>query len=527
MNPEATPAVEQPSALRAALDRLYAVNPVWTDVVTAREVVGLQPMTLLHAGPPFADARRPSAPVLSSAVLCCLYEGWASDEAEAEAMIFQGRVRLLSAQDFRIVTPLAAVISPSTSLVQVSDGAQPDGPRCWSLLGSGSGPQLRFGSRDPAILQRMAWRDEHLAPVLRGVLQHGPIALFPLAIAGLGNGDDLHSRTTSATAALLDVLTPLLEVADVHAMLATTPLFFLTLWMAACYLMLDATPGDDPAHATRLVLALAGNGIDAGVRLASAPQVWITTPAHVPQGPRIGPADVSACPMLGDSGVIDAAGFGAQAWFYTCDVAKDMRGWLPPEPDHRPVWQVGSHPDFQTFGLGSAVDAALVSDRHPTPRVAIAMLHASGERGLLGRGVCLTDPALFGAVAQGTPVVNHPVSLAGLNQAFERYERALTGNDVAVLDELFWDSPHTLRYGAGENLYGYEAIQAFRRARPGNALERTILERSVTSFDDAFAVTHIVFSRSGQARLGRQTQSWARIAGDWRIVAAHVSWMDL
>lgn len=512
--------------MQAALDRLYAVRPVWTKVITAREAVGLEPMTLLHAGPPFADPRQPSAPVLSSAVLCCLYEGWASTETDAEAMISDGRVRMLPAQNLRIVTPLAAVISPSTSLVEVSDGAQTNGPRCWSLLGSGAGPQLRFGTRNPAILQRMAWRDEHLAPVLRCVLQHSPIELMPLAVTGLRNGDDLHSRTTFATAALVRQLSPCVEVAEVRTMLEATPLFFLTLWMAACYLMLDATPSDDPAQATRLVLALAGNGIDAGVRLADAPQVWITTPAHVPQGPRMVPGNAPASPMLGDSGVIDAAGFGAQAWFYTADVAHDMRGWLPAAIDARPVWLTGNHPGFEAFALGSALDATLISDAHTAPRVAIAMLDANGESGLLGRGVCFTDPALFGAITSTTSGVNNPQSLASLNQAFECYERALTGNDVAMLDALFWESPHTLRYGAGEHLYGYESIQAFRRARPGNGLERTILERSVTSFGDTFAVTNMVFSRAGQARLGRQTQSWVCFDGQWRIVAAHVSWMD-
>jgi hypothetical protein len=526
MNPELIAPVVQRSALHAALDRLYAVSPVWTDVVPAREAVGLKPMVLLHAGPPFANPRKPSAPVLSSAVLCCLYEGWANCEADAQAMIAEGRVQLLPAQNYRIVTPLAAVISPSTSLVQVSDSAQPDGLSCWSLLGSGSGPQLRFGSRDPAILQRMAWRDEHLAPVLRDLLQRSPIALIPLAVAGLHNGDDLHSRTTFATAALLEQLSAALEVADVQAMLATTPLFFLTLWMASCYLMLDATCSDDPLQATKLVLALAGNGIDAGVRLANAPDVWITAPAQLPQGPRIASTTLSACPMLGDSGVIDAAGFGAQAWFYTREVARDMRGWLPGPSEQTPRWLVGSHPEFNAFGLGSAIDAAEIRSDQTTPHVAIAMLDARGERGLLGRGVCFTDPAVFGAEQAMAPLVNVPKALAGLNEAFERYECALTGNDVAVLDELFWNSPHTLRYGAAEHLYGYESIQAFRRARPGTGLDRTILERSVTSFDDAFAVTNIVFSREGQARLGRQTQSWVRIAGNWRIVAAHVSWMD-
>ena len=66
--------------------------------------------------------------------------------------------------------------------------------------------------------------------------------------------------------------------------------------------------------------------------------------------------------------------------------------------------------------------------------------------------------------------INLPDVLAEVSAAFMRYEKALTSNDVAVLDELFWNSPHTLRYGATENLYGYAEIQAFRAGRPAQAL---------------------------------------------------------
>ena len=62
--------------------------------------------------------------------------------------------------------------------------------------------------------------------------------------------------------------------------------------------------------------------------------------------------------------------------------------------------------------------------------------------------------------------INLPEVLAEMQAAFDRYEQALVSNDVAVLDELFWRSPHTLRYGVTENLYGYDAIQAFRAGRP-------------------------------------------------------------
>jgi hypothetical protein len=121
------------------------------------------------------------------------------------------------------------------------------------------------------------------------------------------------------------------------------------------------------------------------------------------------------------------------------------------------------------------------------------------------------------------PEINRPDVLAEVTDAFERYERALVGNDVAVLDELFWDSPHTLRYGVGENLYGIDAIRAFRSARPATGLARSVLRTQVTTYGEDFATTHIEFQREGGTRPGRQTQTWMRTPAGWRVVSAHVS----
>lgn len=122
--------------------------------------------------------------------------------------------------------------------------------------------------------------------------------------------------------------------------------------------------------------------------------------------------------------------------------------------------------------------------------------------------------------------VDDPEVLAEVGAAFDRYERALVTNDVAELDRLFWNDSRTLRYGATENLHSYAAIQAFRAERAGKGLARTVLERHVTTFGQDAASTAIVFSRDGEPRLGRQTQCWIRTPDGWRVVAAHVSWMD-
>ncbi|AZY49938.1 oxalurate catabolism protein HpxZ [Bordetella avium] len=122
-------------------------------------------------------------------------------------------------------------------------------------------------------------------------------------------------------------------------------------------------------------------------------------------------------------------------------------------------------------------------------------------------------------------VINLPHVLAEVHLAFSRYEAALVSNDIAVLDELFWNSPHTLRYGATENLYGYDEIKAFRAQRPAAGLSREVLRTQVTSYGEDYATTHIEFRRAGNPRIGRQSQTWLRTPEGWRVVAAHVSLM--
>ncbi|WP_158047189.1 oxalurate catabolism protein HpxZ [Skermanella pratensis] len=119
--------------------------------------------------------------------------------------------------------------------------------------------------------------------------------------------------------------------------------------------------------------------------------------------------------------------------------------------------------------------------------------------------------------------INDPGTLAEVTAAFERYETALVTNDVAVLDELFWDSPRTLRYGVGENLYGYGAISAFRAARLSAGLARDLFNTVITTYGRDFATANTEFRREGNPRTGRQSQTWMRTSEGWRVVAAHVS----
>jgi hypothetical protein len=123
--------------------------------------------------------------------------------------------------------------------------------------------------------------------------------------------------------------------------------------------------------------------------------------------------------------------------------------------------------------------------------------------------------------------VDLPDVLAEVTEAFARYEQALVSNDVAVLDELFRPDPRTLRYGIGENLYGYDAIMAFRAGRSPVGLMRKTAGTLITSYGRDTAVASTLFYRDTlPGKVGRQMQTWVRFAEGWRIVAAHVSIID-
>ena len=123
--------------------------------------------------------------------------------------------------------------------------------------------------------------------------------------------------------------------------------------------------------------------------------------------------------------------------------------------------------------------------------------------------------------------VDLPDVLAEVTAQFARYEKALVENDVAALDEMFRADDRTLRYGIGENLYGYAAITAFRAARSPVGLKRRTAKTVITTYGRDTAVASTLFYRdSAPGRVGRQMQTWVRFSQGWKIVAAHVSIID-
>ncbi len=122
--------------------------------------------------------------------------------------------------------------------------------------------------------------------------------------------------------------------------------------------------------------------------------------------------------------------------------------------------------------------------------------------------------------------INLPEIVTEVTAVFNRYEKALVSNDVLTLNELFWDSPNTIRYGLGEQAYGHAAIAGVRAARDPKDLMRTLTRTVITTYGTDFATASCEYRRVSSGKFGRQMQTWLRTADGWRVVAAHVTLFD-
>jgi hypothetical protein len=311
-------AIDIGSANRDALGRLCRARPAWTGMTTAREALGLAGRSLLHAGPPIAWERM--CPIMRGAVTCAVqYEGWAATPDDAERLAGSGEVTLAPAHARGAVAPMAGVISPTTPLIVVEDRA--NGTTAWSFMGTGPGPQLRFGAHGPEALARLAWNRDVMAPALSRVLEReGPLDLAAHMAQALLMGDEMHMRNAASTALLAKALAgPLAAVVGDGAQLERILRFltrdndqhFLTWGMAAAKAAARAIEG---IPGCTIVSTMARNGVEFGLRVAGTGDRWFTGPASVVAGsyfPGFGAADANR--DVGDSAIMETYGLGGMA----------------------------------------------------------------------------------------------------------------------------------------------------------------------------------------------------------------------
>lgn len=301
-----------------ALERLCRARPAWMGMSTGTEGLGLSGRTLLHSGPPIAWDRM--CPIMRGAVVCAIrYEGWAATAEDAERLAASGEIAFAPCHSRGAVAPMAGIISPTMPLIVVQDRA--NGTTAWSFMGTGPGPQLRFGAHGPEALARLQWNRDVLAPAFQRVLEReGPVDLAVVMAQALAMGDEMHMRNAASTALLAKLLAgPLAAVVTdareleriLRFLTRENDQFFLTWAMCAAK---AATRAIEGLAGSTLVSAMARNGVEFGLRVAGLGERWFTGPASVVAGsyfPGFSAADANR--DVGDSAIMESYGLGGMA----------------------------------------------------------------------------------------------------------------------------------------------------------------------------------------------------------------------
>ncbi|MCC5812251.1 MAG: DUF1116 domain-containing protein [Ectothiorhodospiraceae bacterium] len=374
---------------RNAARRLAEARLQWFATVQAREFLDLGPDELLHAGPPFHDIVDIPAPILNAACAALMFEGRTDDPGRARAMLLAGDVGLRSAQDSGTVSPLAAVVSPSMWLHAVRDAGSGEALAC-APLSEGTGPAQRFGLLSPEVVKRLVLVHGEIGPGMARV-DVSSLDLFELAAEGLASGDELHARVGVGSELLAKRLQQLGLSGEAGAFMHANPQSFLNLWMAACRCMLSAAALERDGD---LLVAAGGNGLEFGIQRSGSPGQWQTAPASPPVGPALAAehANRPRLPAIGDSAVIDAVGFGALA----LDAAPAFAELLDPIVVDE-IRQAASRllvAPHARLRRHVGLDASRVSPGQ-LPGVCLAALDATGEVGIVGRGIALHPASLY------------------------------------------------------------------------------------------------------------------------------------
>jgi hypothetical protein len=378
----------------AAVAAIEAAAPQAVSVEPARTVVpGLDDGVLLHAGPPI-ELARVCDPQRRALVAAVLFEGWASERTEAEALLERGEIALASGNEHDHVGPMTGVCSPSMPVWVVEDHDR----RAFSTLNEGPGRTLWFGVGDDEAIARLRFFRDDLGPRLARMLEHrGPIDVFGLAAQGLNMGDELHMRSQATGNLLIRDLAPALAVVggeDAARLIAGNHHFFLNLTMAAAKCASLAAAG---CTGSSVVSLISRNGTDVGIQLAGMPGRWFVAEAAPVADAllREGFEEADAARDIGDSAVIECVGLGGMALAAAPAVASFFGGDAAAAAARTELMAQICTTRSERFtitardyaGTPVGIDARLVVELGITPQITTGVLHATAGTGQIGAGV--------------------------------------------------------------------------------------------------------------------------------------------
>lgn len=392
-------AIEKANAL--AVERILTSDPVLIDVMPARDVVpGLKDGMILHAGPPI-EWDRMCGPMKGAITGIAVYEGWASDLADAEAKAAAGDFEFHPNHHFDCVGPMTGMTTVSQPMLVVEN--RTFGNRAYCAINEGLGKVMRFGGNDAEVLDRLRWLRDDFGPALGEAIRHnGGLELKNIIARGLTMGDEMHQRNVACSGLTLRALAPAMAetatdnavLAKALAFIAGNDQFFLNIAMAMGKSMTDAARGIDGSS---IVTSMSRNGTDFGVRVSGTGDQWFVAPVEMPEGLYFpGYSEADANPDMGDSAIVETIGLGgfamgaspAVAGFVGAGSASDAGNFTRAMGEitaaESPEWTI---PAMDYLGVPTGIDIRLVVDTGLAPTINTGIAHRKPGIGQVGAGV--------------------------------------------------------------------------------------------------------------------------------------------
>jgi hypothetical protein len=396
------------SANTEATQRMMEARPVVVGMGKAIDVIpGMRPDLLLHAGPPITW-KRASGPMKGAITGALIFEGKAKDEAEAQALVESGEIKLEPCHHHQSVGPMAGIICPSMSVYILENKTH--GNKSFSNLNEGYGKVLRYGAYSQEVLDRLRWMEEVMAPVLGKAIElSGGIDVRVLLAESLHMGDEGHNRNKAGSILFTMNLAPFIvraaddqEVAaKIIETLGDNALSVLNPVMAACKGMVDTA---QDIEGSTIVSVMARNGTDFGIRVSGLGDRWFTAPVAVPQGlyfPGFTANDSSG--DIGDSTITETAGIGGFAMASAPAIVTFVSG-TPRDALNATLemYEIcfSEHkyftiPPLDFRGTPTGIDIRKVVEKGITPRINTGIAHKDAGVGQVGAGLVRPPMSLF------------------------------------------------------------------------------------------------------------------------------------
>ena len=380
------------TADQVSVEKLLSVIPVWSKVTTLGSAIGLSDRTLLHCGPPAKNANQLVTPILNSAAVACVFEGWAKSLDEADELISSGEVNFEAAQNHNVVTPMAAVVSSSMTVTEFSDINNPK-QRTWAPLnggGTGADPVPRYGRKNQAAVDFLHFLNKKVGEAIELVPSPNPIPWLPIIDEALTLGDDGHLRHVEAHKILMRIINERLGKpflgSDVGEYLNKWPFFHLNFWMGASKLILSSASG---VPGSAIITSFGGNGNEFGLQVAGLPSRWFTCQATPPLGNIRPPHTIEGCVgAFGDSAITEGLGLGAMAQSYSPDMQKLHQGFSPKDILILPEkLLMVEHPRLKKSRARVGMSSRAVAESQLTPVLELGIADKYGKDGGLGVGI--------------------------------------------------------------------------------------------------------------------------------------------